>query len=122
MTSTKKNIQWTNFALGAIVAVRANIYNSIARNEPEERHYEDSVVGASSVGGAPEGRMLIVPQMVINPLACNCIGVDPEDREWDEIQLFGYVETFQHNVDSYADSLPLAAGLAAINTKILASS
>ncbi len=107
--------QWMLDAVDAIKYVRTRIVNAIT-----DTTFDDADIGTSVnfhvVEGAPDDVQLLIPHLVLNPLGCSCIGSDPSDRRWQEIREIGYVELRQHNVDSYVDSLPIAAGLAALNT------
>lgn len=112
---------WHGFAVSAIVAVRAKIFQDELGLEPGEEHDEGSGIGLHEIEGLPNDKRMAVPHLVVNPMGCSCIGSNPDDREWSSIKNLGFVELYEHNVDSHRDSLPLAAGLAAINTVILDS-
>lgn len=113
-----KNDDWPDFALNAIRLVRADIFNNLSDNS-DEYVDEGSAVWYREVDDTPEGVSLHIPEMVVNSLGCSCLGPDPDDASWESISLYGQIELNQHNVDSHMDSFPLAAGLAAINSKIL---
>lgn len=114
-----ENTAWAGLAINALRTVRSVYEKDKLGIVNEEALKEFSGVFGLDISGVPGDKKLFVPNLVVDSLTCSCLGPDGSDRDWSKISWKGSIELYQHNVDHYKDSLPIAAGLAAINSKIL---
>lgn len=114
-----ENESWQTLALGALTKVRECLTKDVYEEWGVYVSDDMSGVAALDIDDVPSGRSLVVPNLVVNPVGCSCIGPEGSDRTWQRASLYGALDLHQHNVDNYRDSMPIVAGLAAINSQIL---
>lgn len=119
-----KSTEWEDSATEAMAVVegyirrdgRAALAGALGLNF----NANDERLGVSAVPieGTPEGVDLVVPRLWVGAKRSR-LETDEIDRQWSEVVCYGGVNMYGHDIHGWQESLPLLAGVAAINTLIV---